>query len=116
MGEARAGRSMTLDEWLEYIETELRAEAALPQGSAVRARRTRRKRCIQKRERKDLGKIVYELACGQHLPKGSADPAQRRLYDLAVKLKVEGLDEALLRDVFNYLNRFYVKLTKSNPI
>ena len=111
MGEARAGRSMTLDEWLEYIETELRAEADLPQGSAVRARRTRRKR-----ERKDLGEIVYKLACGQHLPKGSADPAQHRLYDLAVKLKVEGLDEALLRDVFNYLNRFYVKLTKSNPI
>ena len=111
MGEAKAGRSMTLDEWLEYIETELRAEAALPQGSAVTARRTRRNF-----ERKDLGKIVYELACGQHLPKGFADPAQRSLYDLAVKLKVEGLDEALLRDVFNYLNRFYVKLTKSNPI
>ena len=95
--------SMSLDDAVEYIGTELRAEAALQKRDGPRGKIAREK---------ELGKLVYEVACR----KGSAKIAQGMLYDLAANVKEEGLDEVLLRKVFQYLNRFYVKQEKKTPI
>ena len=99
--------SMSLDDAVAYIGTKLRAEADLQEREGTRGRIAREK---------DLGKLVYDLACARHLPKGSSVLAQGRLYDLAVNLKAEGLNAVLLGKVFTYLNRFYVKQHKLNPI
>ena len=99
--------SMSLDDAVAYIGTELRAEAALQEREGTRGRFARQK---------DLGKLVYDLACARHLPKGSSVLAQGRLYDLALNLKAERLDAVLLGKVFQYVNRFYVKQQNLNPI
>ena len=99
--------SMNLDEAVGYIGTELRAEAALQEREGTRGKIAREK---------DLGKLVYDVACARHLPKGSAVLAQGRLYDLAVNLKAEGLNAVLLGKAFKYFNRFYVKQQNLNPI
>jgi len=63
-----------------------------------------------------LGTLQFNIATAKGLQDWAPPDAQKELYQLAVRLKQDGVDEKLLRRVFGYVNRYYVKQRKLPPI
>eukprot|EP00930_Biecheleria_cincta_P052071 TRINITY_DN37307_c0_g1_i1.p1 TRINITY_DN37307_c0_g1~~TRINITY_DN37307_c0_g1_i1.p1 ORF type:complete len:152 (+),score=30.14 TRINITY_DN37307_c0_g1_i1:29-484(+) len=65
---------------------------------------------------KSLATMAYIFSTGKDSSEGSSEIASDWLYQLAMKLKTEGFNVKVLRKIFTYLNRYYVKHRKLTPI
>ena len=93
---------LSLEDARQYAQMAVSGSARCPQTTAKSWCR-----CPQRLD--EATKLVYRLATGQGYSKGTATRAQPALYELAVRLRDDGVDAELLAKVFKYLKRFYMK-------